>query len=107
MDLQHLADLLLDRVQRVERGHRLLEDHRDLVAADLAKRRRRQRQQILALEQDRAGWVRGGGVGKESQDGERGHRLARARLADQCHGLGVADVERHVLDRVGDATRPS
>ena len=37
MDLQHLADLLLDRVQRVERGHRLLEDHRDLVAPDLAR----------------------------------------------------------------------
>ena len=30
---ENLADLLLDRVQRVERGHRLLEDHGDLVAA--------------------------------------------------------------------------
>ena len=30
MDLEHLADLLLDGVKRVERGHRLLEDHRDL-----------------------------------------------------------------------------
>ncbi len=30
---QHLVYLLLDRVQRVERGHGLLEDHRDLVAA--------------------------------------------------------------------------
>ena len=27
VDLQHFADLLLDSVQRVERGHRLLEDH--------------------------------------------------------------------------------
>ena len=35
MDLQHLAHLLLDGVQRVERGHRLLEDHRDPVAADV------------------------------------------------------------------------
>ncbi len=33
MQAQHLADLLLDRVQRIERGHRLLEDHGDLVAA--------------------------------------------------------------------------
>ena len=33
---QNLADLRLDRVQRIERGHRLLEDDRDVVAADLA-----------------------------------------------------------------------
>ena len=57
VDFQHLADLPLDRVQRIERRHRLLEDHRDLVAADLAERRRRKREQVLALEQDRSGWV--------------------------------------------------
>ena len=33
---QRLGDLLADRVDRVERGHRLLEDHRDLLAADAA-----------------------------------------------------------------------
>ena len=31
-----LGDLLAAREDRVERGHRLLEDHRDLFAADLA-----------------------------------------------------------------------
>ena len=31
-----LGDLVADREDRVERRHRLLEDHRDLVAADLA-----------------------------------------------------------------------
>ena len=40
-----LGDLLADRVHRVQRRHRLLEDHRDLVAADalhlaVAERRR-------------------------------------------------------------------
>ena len=34
-----LADLVADREHRVERGHRLLEDHRDLGAADAAHRR--------------------------------------------------------------------
>ena len=29
---QHLADLALDHVQGVERGHRLLKNHRDIVA---------------------------------------------------------------------------
>ena len=33
MDLQDFADLPLDRVERVERGHRLLEHHGDVVAA--------------------------------------------------------------------------
>ncbi len=33
---EHLADLVADRAQRVERGHRLLEDHRDAGAAHLA-----------------------------------------------------------------------
>ena len=36
---QHLDDLLADRVARIERGHRLLEDHRDAVAAQVAQRR--------------------------------------------------------------------
>ncbi len=43
----------------------------------------------------------GGGVGQEAQDGERRHRLAGARLADQRHGLGLADVEGDVLDGMG------
>jgi hypothetical protein len=35
MQSDRLADLASDGVERIERGHRLLEDHRDLVAADL------------------------------------------------------------------------
>ncbi len=31
-----LGDLFADRQHRVERGHRILEDHRDLIAANLA-----------------------------------------------------------------------
>ena len=36
MQDQRFGDLMADGQHRVERGHRLLEDHRDLVAADLA-----------------------------------------------------------------------
>ena len=36
VDQQRLHHLLADRQDRVERGHRLLEDHRDVAAADLA-----------------------------------------------------------------------
>ena len=43
MQHQGLADLPLDRVQRIERGHRLLEDDADAIAADLAQGRARRR----------------------------------------------------------------
>src|SRR5690606_10856252 len=37
MEGEAFADLPLDRVERVERGHRLLEDEADVVAARLAQ----------------------------------------------------------------------
>ena len=43
MQLEDLADLPLDRVERVERGHRLLEDHGDVVAAHARASRPRTR----------------------------------------------------------------
>ena len=33
MQFQDFADLVLDHMQRIERGHRLLEDHRHIIAA--------------------------------------------------------------------------
>ena len=36
MDLQRFGDLQPDGQDRVERGHRLLEDHRDVAAAEIA-----------------------------------------------------------------------
>src|SRR5438445_445557 len=51
---QRLGDLLLQRVQRVERGHRLLEDHRDAAAAHALQQRRLGADQLAAVEADRA-----------------------------------------------------
>ena len=50
MQQQNFADLLLDRVQRIERGHRLLKDDGDVVAAHAPHFALRERQQIAALE---------------------------------------------------------
>src|SRR5881275_3043952 len=49
-----LLDLPADRVHRVQRGHRVLEDHRDLLAADLAHRVLREAHQVAALVDDLA-----------------------------------------------------
>ena len=51
---QHLGDLEADRVDWVERRHRLLEDHRDLRAADLPQRTLVDADQLAILELDRA-----------------------------------------------------
>ena len=54
MQLQYLAHLLLDGVQRVERGHRLLEDHGDAVAADRLQLRLGDLQEVAAFKPDLA-----------------------------------------------------
>ena len=54
VDRQRLGDLQPDGEQRVERGHRLLEDHRDVAAADLAHLLVVEIEQALAVE-DRCG----------------------------------------------------
>ena len=54
MNFQDFADLLLDGVQRIERCHRLLENHRNVVAADGPQGLALAMQQILVLEGDLA-----------------------------------------------------
>ena len=92
-----LHDLVADRVERIERGHRLLEDHRDVAAAHAVHRALRLRQHLAAVEPDRAGRLR---VLDETQDRQRRHRLARPRLADQRELLARIDRERDVVDHL-------
>jgi hypothetical protein len=97
--LCRLADLLVHRVQRVQRCHRLLEDHADLVAADAPQDGRLRADYFLALEADAAVRVTRARVGQQLHHRQRGHRLARTALADQCHGLALVDVDGHAVDR--------
>ena len=55
MHAQRLADLPADRVARVQRGHRLLEDHRHVLADQLAPLARADGQQVGAGEPHRVG----------------------------------------------------
>ena len=100
MDVEHLGDLVADLHDRIERRHRLLEDHRDAIAANTAHLGGRFQQQVVALEQHAA--RRGGELARRQQahDGMGGDGLARAGLADHAHDLAGRDRERDVLDRV-------
>ena len=92
-------DLIADRHDRVERGHRLLEDHRDLVAADAAHLLLRKAGEILAAIEQLAADDAAGALGEQPDDRERGHALAAAGLADQPERLAILDVEGDAVDR--------
>ena len=85
---ERLDDLFAARVDGIQRGHRLLEDHRDFLAADRAHLLVGQRNEVAPLEQnppldDSAGRLR-----NQLQYRERRHALAAARFAD--HGQRFA-----------------
>src|SRR5262249_49991828 len=98
-----LGDLLADREDRVQRGHRLLEDHRDLFAADLAHLRGREVQEVAPVVYDLALHDPSGRLRDEPHDTERGDRLARARLAHDAERLALVDEQIDAVDGADDA----
>ena len=98
-----LDDLLADRVDRIERGHRLLEDHRHLAAAQAAALVGGEAEHVAALEQDRVGRDLAGRARHQAHDGERGHALAAAGFADQADGAAATDGEVDAVDRAEQA----
>src|SRR5262245_13761298 len=106
MQQDGLLDLVADGEDRVERGHRLLEDHADLVAADLAHLRTKPTvlQQVdwflsaILLEEDLAGfnfaWTR-----NELQDPQAGDTLAAAAFADDPQHSTTRDVKGDAIER--------
>jgi hypothetical protein len=101
VDQQAFGQLLFQRVERVERRHRLLEDEADAVAADLAQRRLRSPHHLVAHVADRP--ADGRAVGQERHGRQRRHGLARPRFADERHGLSPATVVGHAAHRVPSA----
>ena len=92
-----LGDLPADGVDRRQRRHRVLEDHRDLAAADVPQLALRQAEQLAALVDDRA-FDHGVGIVDQAHDAQQRDGLARAGFADDAEDLALADVERDVVD---------
>jgi len=93
MPQERLGDLVADGERRVERGHRLLEDHREPGAPQLAQPRRRQPEQILAFEPHLARDDAPGRRRHEAHDAERGDALAAARFADDAERAAALEAE--------------
>src|SRR5262245_45528512 len=78
MHADRLSDLMTYGKQWVQGGHRFLEDHGDLVAADLLHLPLIEVQQIAALEADGTADNAARRIGDEPQDGQRTYALAAA-----------------------------
>src|SRR5215213_6831305 len=96
---EHFGDLVADPHHRIERGHRLLKDHRDPISPDLAHFGLGEAEQIGAFQRHRAADHPAGRVRHQPHHRQRGHALAAAGLADDRQRLAAADAERDVVDR--------
>jgi hypothetical protein len=101
--LERLGDLQADPHHRVEAGHRLLEDHRDVIAPDLPQLVVGRRGQLSAVELDGVGRDLAWRHRDQADDRQRSHGLAGAALADDCHRLAAVDPEGYAADSRDDA----
>ena len=95
VDAQGLGDLILHRVEGIQAGHGILEDHADLIAAHLAELARAHLRHLAVIEADGIG-VDVRVVGKQAHDGHHGHALARAGLAHDAQRLARVQVEGNI-----------
>src|ERR1700722_6848777 len=103
--MQDLADLPFDRVQRIERRHRLLEDDRDVVAANAANLALAEIDQFAALEVDAAGGMRRRRIWQQFEDRQRADGFSGPGFPDQRRTLAAPDRKRNAIDRDRGAAR--
>ena len=100
-----LDDLLADRVDRVERGHRLLEDHRHRGSAQpRAARRPRGRSTSRPSNSTASASTSPGGLATRPITESEVTLLPQPDLAHQPDGLAAADGE---IDAVDGAEQPA
>jgi hypothetical protein len=87
-----LGHLVADREQRVQRGHRVLQDHGDPLASDMAHLGVGFLNEILAFEHHLAA-DDPGRRRQHAQDGQGQGALARAGLPDNAEGLPGIDAQ--------------
>ena len=100
VDAQRLHQLVADGEQRVKRGHGLLKDHGDVVAADGAELFEGHFEQILALEEYLAGGIERAALGVEAQYGHAGDGLAAPALPYDAQRFAALDLKRDVAHGV-------
>ena len=110
MQAQRFGDLLADRKHRVERGHRLLEDHRHVGTTHRAQRTLRG---LSEIEQRAVTSAQRHGTADDApaallhqpHQPQRSHRFTGAGLTDDRQRLAALEIERQVTHRCHGAVR--
>ena len=97
VDHDRLGDLIADTMDRIHRGHRVLEDHRDLFPAEPLQFPLLQVEQVAAPVENLSRQP-GARTAREAEDRQRCHALAGARFADDAEHLAGLDLEADVVD---------
>ncbi len=103
MQLQGFANLEANRQHRVERRHRILEDHGDPVAPDLADFVVVKLEQIASVELNFPGHHLARRAGDETNQRHDADALPTTALADDCQGLAFIQRIRNTIDCFDDA----
>ena len=98
MGAQHLVDLAADRHHRIERRHRLLEDHRHGGGAQLPQAAVAGGEDFLADQFDSAAGRHQRALLQQAHHRQRRHGFARAAFADQAQRLARAHLQRDAVD---------
>ena len=96
MLLQRFRNLRLDCQHRVKTCERILEDHGNLVAADLVELLFRNRQQVPALIQCLSVEHRAVS-GKKTHHGETGNTLPASRFSNNTENFSLIDVKTDIV----------
>ena len=98
MQTQRFGNLLANREDRIQRGHRILKDHRDVVTTHGAHLGIRKLQQIAVFEKNLAG----DDLSRrrnQTHDRKRRDRLAATAFAHQPQQLAAIEIETDAIDR--------
>src|SRR4029079_18389805 len=99
MKTQNLVDLVAAAHDRIERGHRFLEDHRHARRPQLAQAGFVRARDVFIQQRNRSGSNRQP-LGQQAHHALRDHRFSRPRFAHQADDFALADREgrlRHGL----------
>lgn len=95
-----LRNLLADGEHRVEARHRVLKDHRDALATDIAHGRVSDLQKRNVVKEDAAAEVFSLRRGEQTQNAERGARFSGACFSDEAEAFALFQRQIEPVDRV-------
>jgi hypothetical protein len=91
VQFQRFGDLAANRQHRVKRGHRVLKDHGDAVAANLAQLFLAHLDQVLTVKQDLAVYNFTGWLGNQADERHHAHTLAGTGFTYNRNGLAFVN----------------